>query len=254
MAALAALLAANPAAAATQSPEAGPGPIFVDVAATSGLDFVHFNGMSGEHLLPRDDRSGRRPVRLRRRRRSRRLPGAGSDDRPGQDAGRRAGAAGRPAAALRPALPQRPGGRRRRRLEPASSTSPPPAVSPPPPATAWEWPTGDYDDDGWTDLYVTNVGPNQLWRNQGDGTFRDVTAEAGVGDPLWGASAAFADLDGDGWLDLYVDQLRRVRPGQAIRAASPAAAAATTAAHRASRRSPTGCSATAATAASRTSP
>jgi hypothetical protein len=63
---------------------------------------------------------------------------------------------------------------------------------------------GDFDDDGFDDIYVTNVGPNTLYRNLGDGTFVDVTAEAGVGDPRWSASAAWSDLEGDGDLDLYV--------------------------------------------------
>jgi hypothetical protein len=64
--------------------------------------------------------------------------------------------------------------------------------------------TGDYDNDGWTDLYLANFGSNQLWRNQGDGTFKDVTAAAGADDPRWSAGATFADFDRDGWLDLFV--------------------------------------------------
>ncbi len=64
--------------------------------------------------------------------------------------------------------------------------------------------TGDFDNDGWTDLYVTNFGPNQLWRNLGDGRFVEVGAAAGVADPGWGVSAAFLDYDRDGWLDLYL--------------------------------------------------
>jgi hypothetical protein len=63
---------------------------------------------------------------------------------------------------------------------------------------------GDYDNDGWIDLYVTNVGPNALYRNRGNGSFTDVTATAKVGDPGWSASCAFADLDKDGDLDLFV--------------------------------------------------
>ncbi len=63
---------------------------------------------------------------------------------------------------------------------------------------------GDVDNDGRVDLYRTALGPNQLFRNNGDGTFADVTRQAGVGDLRWSVSASFADLDRDGWLDLYV--------------------------------------------------
>lgn len=63
---------------------------------------------------------------------------------------------------------------------------------------------GDYDNDGDVDLYVACYGPDVLYRNNGDGTFTDVTAEAGVNNPAWGCSAAFADCDGDGLLDLVV--------------------------------------------------
>ena len=64
--------------------------------------------------------------------------------------------------------------------------------------------TGDYDNDGWEDLYVTCFGPDHLYRNNHDGTFSDVTAKAGVSDPRWSTGAAFADYDNDGWLDLFV--------------------------------------------------
>jgi enediyne biosynthesis protein E4 len=63
---------------------------------------------------------------------------------------------------------------------------------------------GDYDNDGWDDLYVTCFGPDHLYRNQADGTFADVTQKAGVSDPRWSTGAAFADYDNDGWLDLFV--------------------------------------------------
>lgn len=63
---------------------------------------------------------------------------------------------------------------------------------------------GDYDNDGHVDLYVTNFGANELWRNRGDGTFEDVTGKAGLGDPNWSVSASWLDYDRDGWLDLYV--------------------------------------------------
>ena len=64
--------------------------------------------------------------------------------------------------------------------------------------------TGDIDNDGWVDLYRTRLGPDQMFRNNGDGTFTDVSAHAGTNQPGWGISAAFVDIDRDGWLDLFV--------------------------------------------------
>ena len=65
--------------------------------------------------------------------------------------------------------------------------------------------TGDIDNDGWVDLYLTGFGRNQMFRNRGNGTFADVSTETGTGSPsTWGVSAAFVDFDRDGWLDLFV--------------------------------------------------
>ena len=63
---------------------------------------------------------------------------------------------------------------------------------------------GDYDNDGFPDLYITGFGQNQLLHNRGDGTFEDVTEKAGVGGGGWSTSAAFFDYDRDGYLDLFV--------------------------------------------------
>src|ERR1044072_3528983 len=63
---------------------------------------------------------------------------------------------------------------------------------------------GDYNNDGWDDLYVTSLGPDHLFKNNGNGTFTDVTKTAGVSDPRWSTGAAFVDYDNDGYLDLFV--------------------------------------------------
>src|SRR4029077_11267132 len=61
---------------------------------------------------------------------------------------------------------------------------------------------GDYDNDGYQDLFVTSFGSTTLLRNNGDGTFADVTKTAAVSDSGWSTSAAFLDYDRDGYLDL----------------------------------------------------
>jgi enediyne biosynthesis protein E4 len=64
--------------------------------------------------------------------------------------------------------------------------------------------TGDYDNDGCVDLYVTALGSNQLFHNNCNGTFTDVTRASHTESRGWSVSAAFVDYDRDGWLDLFV--------------------------------------------------
>ena len=64
---------------------------------------------------------------------------------------------------------------------------------------------GDYDNDGWPDIYVTNFGKNRLYRNNHDGTFTDTAEKAGIMIGTWSTGATFGDYDGDGRLDLFVD-------------------------------------------------
>ena len=64
--------------------------------------------------------------------------------------------------------------------------------------------TGDLDNDGWVDLFLTQLGADRLFLNDGDGTFTEAPGAAGARHPRWSVSAAALDYDRDGWLDLYV--------------------------------------------------
>jgi hypothetical protein len=168
--------------------------LFVDATTATGLSFEHANGATGElHLaeimgsgaaLLDYDRDGDLDVYL-----------VQSGELPSTSAPRRSPTAQRDVLLRNDSLPPE----RSLRLVDVTEASGLRATG-----YGMGAAVGDFDEDGWPDVYVTNLGPNQLWRNLGDGTFADVTTAAGVGDPRWSTSAAFLDYDGDDRLDLFV--------------------------------------------------
>jgi hypothetical protein len=181
--------AAIPAPAALPAPAEGPPRVaFTDITRTAGIDFVHISGAYGERLMPETigsgagffdyDRDGHPDLFLVN---SRYWEG---HEPPG-------------AAPPRQALYRNVGDGRFEDVTEAAGLA----------LTAYGMGVaiGDYDGDGWDDLYLTTLYDNHLFRNEG-GRFRDVTAEAGVagGPETWSASTAFLDYDRDGDLDLFV--------------------------------------------------
>lgn len=178
-------------------------PVFVEVAQATGLDFQHYNGMTGQYYLAEImgsgcalfdyDNDGDLDVYLVQ----------GSSLEPGK----------KPASTTFPWRSTRPPRDRLyrndlvvgkdgvRKLKFADVTEQSGIVAA---GYGMGVAAADIDNDGWIDLYVTNFGSNQMFRNNGDGTFTDVTSKTGTDDPRWSTSAAFFDCDKDGWLDLFV--------------------------------------------------
>jgi hypothetical protein len=180
-------------AALSRSNEAGSSAWFIDVTEETGLDFTHVNGMTGEFYYPEIIAPG---VAL--------FDYDNDDDLDvflvqGQPLGPNKAPRQLRGRLYRNDLKIEADGTRTVRFADVIEKS---AIR----ATAYGMgaAVGDYDNDGWVDLYVTALGRNQLFRNQHDGTFADVAAHAGVDDSGWSVSAAFLDFDRDGWLDLYV--------------------------------------------------
>jgi hypothetical protein len=177
-------------------------PYFKDISEESGLDFIHFNGMSGEYYFPEMtgqgcglldyDNDGDLDVYLVQ----------GNILGPGKSM----------ADALFPSrdpLPrdrlfrndlmlEKDGKRKIRFVDVTDEAG----------LRVTDYGMGvcsaDFNNDGWIDIYVTNLGPNRMLYNNGDGTFTDVTEQTKTGDSLWGSSAAAIDYDRDGLLDLYI--------------------------------------------------
>ncbi len=185
--------------AATQTAPAPPW--FTEVAAEAGLDFVHHNGMSGQSyfsemmgpgvaLVDVDD-DGDLDVYLVQ----------GNDLKPASADGGEAPLYDR---LFRNDTALGADGRTRLRFVDITEDSGLRARG-----YGMGVATGDYDNDGRVDLYLTNFGANELWRNlgtdaQGRTRFAEVSQQAAADDRRWSVSASFADLDRDGWLDLAV--------------------------------------------------
>jgi hypothetical protein len=176
---------------------------FTDEARSAGLDFVHFNGMSGgfyiaEIMAPGValldyDNDGDLDVYVTQGT----MLGAGKSTRdavfPPRD--------GSPSGdrLFRNDLDVRADGTRVLRFTDVTD-----AAGIHPDGYGMGVATGDIDNDGWIDLYLTRLGRNVLLRNTGRGTFEDVSRRSGTDDEAWSVSATFLDYDRDGWLDLYV--------------------------------------------------
>ena len=169
-----------------QSPTAPPEVVFTDISASSGIDFVHITGAYGERLMPETMGSGLAFIDY---------DNDGDQDLffvnstywPGREGD----------AAPRQALYRNDGDGRFTDVSEEAGL----ALD----FFGMGVAVGDYDNDGWDDLFVTAVGSNRLFHNDG-GRFTEVTASAGVGgwEQEWSTAAAFFDIDNDGDLDLYV--------------------------------------------------
>jgi hypothetical protein len=177
------------------------GPVFVDVAPAVGIDFTHFNGMTGHFTIAEITGQGAGLVDY---------DGDGDLDVylvQGQLLGKSMSEAVFPWRGPDPPTDKlyrndlviRKDGTRKLQFTDVTSKS---GIASD--GYGMGVATGDFDNDGHVDLYITNLGSNHLYRNRGDGTFEDVTAAAGVDDPRWSTCAAFVDYDRDGDLDLFV--------------------------------------------------
>ncbi len=185
------------------TPSVHGGEIFSDMAGPSGLDFVYFNGMSGEFYLPEImgggvamfdyDNDGDLDVYLTQGHmlgEGKTLKDAFFPPRPDDLLVDRL---------YRNDLVVRPDGSRKLRFVDVTKAAGLTASG-----YGMGVAAGDFDGDGWVDLFVTNLNGGQLWRNSGDGTFVDVTLKLGLVATGWAVSAAFLDYDRDHHLDLYV--------------------------------------------------
>ena len=183
---------------------------FVDRAVESGIDFVHVNGMSGQLYMPEIlgsgvaffdyDNDGDLDIYL--------VQSGGFGRRQSNDR------------LYRNDLVVHPDGTRTLHFTDVTAASGIDARG-----YGMGVAVGDYNNDGWVDLYLTKFdAPNQLLRNNGNGTFTDVSRASGTDEHSWSVSAAFVDIDRDGWLDLFVGNYLRYRLEGNTRCSSPSGA------------------------------
>ena len=181
---------------ACKSPEQHRTPLFEDVAKESGIDFWQYSGATGEYLLPEVMGSGAALIDY--------------DNDGDLDVFLVQGSPADPQGKALVPVPAgwKPGNRLfRNNLNPSGKLTFTDVTESSGLGHADQGmgvAAGDYDNDGYTDLYVTNYGHNILYHNNGNGTFTDVTEVAGVASSGWSTSAAFLDYDRDGLLDLAV--------------------------------------------------
>lgn len=194
---------------AVQAALATEGEWFTDETQASGLDFVHDNGLSGEYYFPEHvapgvglldfDNDGDLDLFFVQ---GFRLGSASAQGQPPAAAGPSGGPSGgrsNGGRLYRNDLGASPGDDRMIRFTDVTTQAGIVADK-----YGMGVAAGDFDNDGCVDLYVSNFGPNQLFRNRCDGTFTEVGVAAGVSDPGFSVSASFFDFDRDGWLDLFV--------------------------------------------------
>jgi hypothetical protein len=223
--ALAPVVAAGCASGPDELPRGVSSDWFVDRAEESGLDFMHVNGMSGRfymvevlapgtalfdfdndgdldvYLVQGGDLRGDQGSGLRAQGAGLRGQGAAGRD---QGSGIRDQGSGLPVSGTdrlyRNDLTVAPDGTRTLRFTDVTREA---RLATP--GYGMGVAAGDFNNDGWVDLYLTKFdAPDQLLRNNGDGTFTDVADASGIDHRSWSVSAAFVDFDRDGWLDLYV--------------------------------------------------
>jgi enediyne biosynthesis protein E4 len=195
------------------SPRPSPAPAedwFVDRAAQAGLEFVHVNGMSGRLYMVEIigsgvalfdyDNDGDLDVYLVQGARGQGLGAGGEKGAETKDAGQRLNDR-----LYRNDLRIDADGTRTLHFTDVTRESRIEARG-----YGMGVAVGDFNNDGWVDLYLTKFdAPNQLLRNNGNGTFSDVSAASGTAHRSWSVSASFVDVNRDGWLDLYVGNYLR---------------------------------------------